>query len=134
MPMPTSVAMCATIVLLGGCEADSFVCATIGDSTRLTVQLSARPTGPYTVDVTPNRSTSTTPVTYTFRCDGLPLSSARGAFFPGAVEQHFRVRVTTTVGVRETRLHDVRYTDRYPNSERCEPRTPTATVPMQFPE
>jgi|APMI01.1.fsa_nt_gi hypothetical protein len=123
------------LLLCAACDsAASLVCTTAGDVTGLTVQLSATPVGPYTVDVVIPQSGSSFPVFYTFRCNGESLCRTNSVKFPGLIANQFTVRVTTTLGTRETTLGLVRYTDSYPNGKACDPRSTTATVQAAIPE
>ena len=120
---------------LCGCRAEELVCPLAGDLTGLTVELAATPVGPFTVDIVIPRSTPSLPVSYTYRCDGGQLCRTNTVTFPGLIATDFTVRVTTSLGVRETtppRL--VRYTDSYPNGTSCDPRSTTATVQAGIPE
>jgi hypothetical protein len=122
-------------LLLLACNPEELTCTLRGDLTGLTVELSAMPVGPFTVDIVIPRSTPTLPVSYTYRCDGGQLCRTRTVIFPGLVASDFTVRVTTNLGVRETTPpRPVRYTDEFPNGPRCGPRSTTATVQAGIPE
>lgn len=121
----------AYFVVLSACGGDDITCALLPDMTGLTVELSATPTGPYTVEVLVPTSS---PVTYVYRCDGGPSCRGSRIFFPGLVTPYPTIRVTTSVGTRSTpALREVRYTDSYPNGRSCEPRTTSATVTAAIP-
>jgi len=129
------VAPLMILVLCLGCQSETLFCTTIGDQTGLTVELSATPVGPFTVDIVVPGSTTSSPVFYTYRCDGGQLCRTNVVRFPGLVATDFSVRVTTTLGVLETTPpRPVRYTDAYPNGKACEPRSTTATVQARIPE
>lgn len=122
----------ALLVTLTACGGDDITCALLPDMTGLTVELSATPTGPYTVEVVLPTSS---PVSYVYRCDGGPSCRGSRIFFPGLVTPRPTIRVTTSIGTRSTpALREVRYTDSYPNGRSCEPRTTSATVTAAIPE
>jgi hypothetical protein len=131
----THAALLLTLPLLLACNPEELTCTLAGDLTGLTVELSAVPVGPFTVDIVIPRSTPSLPVSYTYRCDGGPLCRTRTVIFPGLIATDFTVRVTTNLGVRETTPpRPVRYTDEFPNGPRCGPRSTTATVQASIPE
>ncbi len=119
------------LAVVAGCGRESLSCTLLPDMTGLTVQLSAVPTGAYTVEVLVPTSS---PVSYVYRCDG--AQSCRGArvFFPGLVTPNVTVRVTTAAGTRSTPYQRLTYTDSYPNGKSCEPRTTSATIIAALPE
>ena len=122
----------ALLVLLGACGRDSLTCTLLPNMTGLTVELSAQPTGPYTVEVV---VPSSSPVSYGYRCDGGPSCVGTRIFFPGLVTAYPTIRVTTALGTRATpATREVKYTDSYPNGPSCEPRTTSATVAAAIPE
>lgn len=118
----------STFVACGG---DSITCTLIGDMTGLTVNLSAVPSGPYSVEVL---VASSSPVSYIFRCDGGLQCRSSQAFFPGLIATDIAVRVTTLLGTRTTAYQHVAFSDSYPNGPSCEPRATTATVTALLPE
>lgn len=126
------------LVALGvcvGCRPEELTCTTAGDLTGLTVELSAAPVGPFSVDIVIPRSTPSLPVSYTYRCDGGLPCRTKTVVFPGLIATDFSVRVTTSLGVRETTPpRPVQYTDSYPNGTACDPRSTTATVHARIPE
>ena len=125
-------ALPALLALCAACGQESLTCTLLPDMTGLTVELSAVPTGAFTVEVLVQ---SSSPVSYLYRCDGGP--SCRGsskAFFPGLVAPYATVRVTTSVGTRTTAYQRLQYTDSYPNGPSCDPRTTSATVVAALPE
>ncbi len=122
----------ALLVLLGACGRDSLTCTLLPNMTGLTVELSAQPTGPYTVEVV---VPSSWPVSYVYRCDGGPSCVGTRIFFPGLVTAYPTIRVMTALGMRATpATREVKYTDSYPNGPSCEPRTTSATVAAAIPE
>lgn len=122
----------ALLLVLSACGGDDITCALLPDMTGLTVELSATPTGPYTVEVVVPTSS---PVSYVYRCDGGPSCRGSRIFFPGLVTPYPTIRVTTSIGTRATpAIREVRYTDSYPNGRACEPRTISATVTAAIPE
>lgn len=131
-PASRCLTLCVALGLLAACEGDSVTCPLLPDNTGLTVQLSAVPSGPYTVEAVMPTSW---PVTYVYRCDGgLGCRSTR-VFFPGLVAPYgTTVRVTTSLGTRATTFQRIAYTDAYPNGSSCEPRSTTATVSAAIPE
>lgn len=123
------------LTLAVGCSPESLTCTLAGDLTGLTVELSAQPVGPFTVDIIVPMSTPSLPVTYTYRCDGGPLCRTNTVRFPGLIATSFTVRVTTERGVRNTTPpRPVQYIDSYPNGKDCAPRSTTATVQAAIPE
>lgn len=135
IPRATRTAPLLALPLLLACNPEELTCTLAGDLTGLTVELSAVPVGPFTVDIVIPRSTPSLPVSYTYRCDGGQLCRTRSVIFPGLVATDFTVRVTTNLGVRETTPpRPVRYTDEFPNGPRCGPRSTTATVQAGIPE
>jgi hypothetical protein len=120
-----------TLVLCVACRPDELFCTTVGGFTGLTIELSAQPVGSFVVEVVPTLSQA---VSYTYRCDGGPSCRTNRVRFPGLIETSLTVRVTTSLGVRETPQPDVRYTDSYPNGKACGPRATTATVQAAIPE
>lgn len=125
-------ALPALLVVVSACGGDDITCALLPDMTGLTVELSATPTGPYTVEVVVPTSS---PVSYVYRCDGGPSCRGLRIFFPGLVTPYPTIRVTTSVGTRSTpAVREVRYSDSYPNGRACEPRTTSATVTAAIPE
>ena len=124
-----------TFVVLGfltACEGGSLTCPLRPDSTGLTVELSAAPSGPYTVEVLLPTSW---PVAYVYRCDGGLSCRSTRVFFPGLIAPYgTTVQVTTSIGTRATRLQRIVYTDSYPNGSSCDPRSTNATVSVAIPE
>ncbi len=122
----------ALLVLLGACGGESLTCTLLPSMTGLTVELSAQPTGPYTVEVV---VPSSAPVSYVYRCDRVLACVSTRLFFPGLVTPYPTVRVTTALGTRETpATREVKYTDSYPNGPSCGTRTTSATVTAAIPE
>ena len=122
----------ALLVFLGACGSDSLTCTLLPSMTGLTVELSAQPTGPYTVEVV---VFSSAPVSYMYRCDRVLACISTRLFFPGLVTPYPTVRVTTALGTRETpATREVKYTDSYPNGPSCGTRTTSATVTAAIPE
>jgi len=117
-----------------GCSADDLTCPLAGDITGLTVELSAAPVGPFTVEIGVPAFSTSIPVSYTYRCDGGPQCRTRTIRFPGLIAPNFTVRVTTERGVRNTTPpQPVKYIDTYPNGRASEPRSTPATVPAAIP-
>lgn len=118
------------LMLTVACNGDGLVCILLPDPTGLTVELSARPEGPYTVQVVPS---SSSPVSYTYQCDGGPSCRANRIFFPGLVAPLVTIRVTTSLGTRTTSPRRIEYQESYPNGKGCDPRAFTASVQAEIP-
>ena len=119
------------LAFVAACGHESLTCPLRPDMTGLTVELSAVPTGAYTVEVLVPTSS---PVSYVYRCDGGPSCRGSRVFFPGLVTPFVTVRITTLVGTRSTPYQRVQYTDAYPNGSSCEPRSTSATIMAALPE
>ncbi len=128
-------ALLLLLALTAGCGSDDLTCPLAGDLTGLTVELSAVPVGPFTVEIGVPAFSASIPVSYAYRCDGGPQCRTRTIRFPGLIAPNFTVRVTTERGVRNTTPpQPVKYIDTYPNGQACEPRSTTATVQAAIPE
>jgi hypothetical protein len=128
-------ALLVLLALTAGCGSDDLTCPLAGDITGLTVELSAVPVGPFTVEIGVPIISPSLPVSYTYRCDGGPQCRTRTIRFPGLIATYLTVRVTTERGVRNTTPpQPVKYIDTYPNGRACEPRSTTATVQAAIPE
>lgn len=122
----------ALLMFLGACGSESVACTLLPSMTGLTVELSAQPTGPYTVEVV---VPSSAPVSYVYHCDRGPACIGTRIFFPGLVTPYPTIRVTTPLGTRETpATREVKYTDSYPNGPSCGTRTTSATISAAIPE
>lgn len=124
------VAMVPLVIGVGACSGESLTCTLIGDPTGLTVELSSRPQGPFTVQVIPQGSST---VAYTHRCDGTAACSQNTIFFPKLVAESVQIQVTTSLGTQTTTVPRVEYRESFPNGKGCEPRALTATVRAQTP-
>ena len=122
----------ATGLAAAGCsvfDPGDDVCTLAGCQSGLGVELSARPTGPFRVEVTVPGATSGGP-TYVYDCPDA-ARCVPGAFFPDFAPTHVTVRVTTTAGV-VTRSFTPTYRTHSPNGEDCEPTCREATVRMEI--
>lgn len=122
-------ALVVLLALTAGCGSDDLTCPLAGDLTGLTVELSAVPVGPFTVEIGVPVFSPSPPVSYTYRGDGGPPCRTRTIRFPGLIATNFTVRGTTERGERNaTPPQLVKYIDTYPNGRACEPRSKAATV------
>jgi hypothetical protein len=130
--VPNTRAAITLLVLLAGCGRESLTCTLLPDMTGLTVELTAQPSGPYTVEVLIPTAPA---VSYLYRCDGGPSCRGTRIFFPGLVTPNPTVRVKTAVGTRTTlSQRRLEYTDSYPNGKSCDPRTTSATISAALPD
>jgi len=127
-----AIAACASMFLVPGCGGDTItrVCTAAGCSSGLTVQLSAIPTGAFTVEAFIDGRPQ---LQYVYRCDGGIACRTSAVFLEGLVTSRVTLRVPTVQGTRTVEFPNVVYIDRYPNGRDCDPRCANATVAVDLP-
>lgn len=121
-----------TVTALAGCsvfDPGDDVCTLVGCQNGLRVEFSARPAGPFRVEVSTPGATPGGP-TFVLDCPD-PTRCGAGAYFPDFTPTHVTVRVTTPAGV-VTRDFTPTYRTHTPNGEDCEPTCREATVRVQL--
>jgi hypothetical protein len=122
----------AAAALLSGAGCSVFdpgddVCTLAGCFSGLRVELAARPTGPFRVEVT--SAAAPGGATYVFDCPDAARCGP-GAFFPDFTPERVTVRVVTSGGA-VTRDFAPAYRTFRPNGDDCEPTCREATVRVE---
>jgi hypothetical protein len=121
------------LAFAAGCDVlgiGSTHCTLIGCTDGITVHLTALPTGPYRVEILVGSGPGG--LSYAYDCAGGPTCQ-QVIFFPELVPDRIIVRVTTSLGSRDTEISNPVYSTLRPNGPDCPPLCRQASVTAQLP-